>query len=125
MKYTDQEIVDHARSYVSHFDQQKGKRLVLVFIGLGCVAAVFLLIQMLTEMSEKTDLNPFQNVSFISGIAFGIMSVIFLGTGVIAFLRMFSLFHGKELEVHRLLVRWNDEKTGQQPQPPKSAISSG
>ena len=112
MKYTDEEILAFARAHIRHLDQQKGKRLVLGFMGVGAIAAVVLLIRMLLEKSEKADGSFFQDAHFISGVGFGIFGILVVGIAVLCFLRMFSMLYGKDIEVYRLLVRRNDENNG-------------
>jgi hypothetical protein len=112
MKYTDEEILAYARSHIRRLDQQKGKRLVLAFMGVGAITVVVLLMRMLLEKSEKGRGGFFQDDHFISGVAFGIFAVLAVGIGVLCFLRMFSMLYGKDIEVYRLLVRLNGEKKG-------------
>ncbi|MGA2554820.1 MAG: hypothetical protein ABSG04_00905 [Verrucomicrobiota bacterium] len=112
MKYTEEEIVAYARSRIRFIDQQKGKRSVLGFMGICVIVALLLLIQMINEKSEKSGADLFLDERFLSGIAMGIFIIISLGFSVLAFLRMFANFYGKEIEAYRLLVRLQDEKNG-------------
>ena len=111
MKYTDEEILAHARAHTSHMDQQKGMPLVLGFMGMCGIAAVILFVTMLVDKSEKVD-GLFRGASFVSGVALGILATITVGISVLGFLRMFNMFYGKDIEVYRLLVRLDDKNNG-------------
>ncbi len=113
MKHTDEEIVSYARSHIRHMARQKGKRLVLGFMGVGGIVVVVFLVSMLLEKSEKSG-GLFHDGIFISGVAFGIFVTFALGISVLGFLRMFTMSYGKDIEVYRLLVKLNDEKNGWQ-----------
>jgi hypothetical protein len=110
MKYTESDIIDYARSQVRHIGQQKGKRPVLVFMGGSCVATVFFVTTMIAEKLEKTGMDSGHAISFISGLACGVVGTLFLGASILAFLRMFSFLYGKDIEAYRLLIKWHDEK---------------
>lgn len=111
MEHTDEEIVSFAKSQIRFIDQQKGKRLVFGFMGVGGMVVVILLAAMLLEKSEKVG-GLFQDEIFLLGVAFGILAVLALGISVLGFLRMFSMLHGKDIGVYRLLVKWHEEKNG-------------
>ena len=111
MKHTDDEIVAYARSHIRQMDQQKDKRLVLGFFGIGSLATVIFLVKVLVDKSEKFG-GLLQDTNFISGVAFGILGIQLIGISVLGFLRMFNMFYGKDIEVYRLLVKLNDERNG-------------
>lgn len=111
MKYTDDEILAYAKAHISHMDQQKGKPLVLAFMGMCGIAAVILFVNMLVDKSEKVD-GLFRGANFNSGVALGILATITVGISVLGFLRMFGMFYGKDIEVYRLLVRLGDKNQG-------------
>jgi len=112
MKYTDEEIIAYARSRIQFIDQQKGKRLVLGFMGIGVIAMFILLIQMIKEKSEKSGANVLLDDRFLAGIAIGILILMSVGFGALAVVRMFDGCYGKEIEAYRLLVRLKDERSG-------------
>jgi hypothetical protein len=117
MKYTEEEILSYARSQIRYIDQQKGKRSVLGLMGIGVIVIFVCLIQMIKKKSEETGTDLLLDEKFLSGIAISILIFLCLGISAVAVVRMFSTFYGKEIEVYRLLVRLNDERSGY---PPKS-----
>jgi hypothetical protein len=110
MKYADEEILAYAKKHIRHLNQQKGKRLVLGFMGVGAITIVVLLVRLVLEKSDKAGVNFFQDAHFITGMAFDIFGVLVVGIAVLCFLRMFSVLYGKDIEVYRLLLKLNEEK---------------
>jgi len=125
MKYTDEEIFAHARSQIRFMDQQKGKRSVLGFMGIGVIVIFVCLIQMIKEQSEKTGTELLLDEKFLSGIAMGILVILGLGISSLAVVRMFSFFYGKEIEVYRLLLRLKDESSSFTPTPQSPTTIEG
>jgi hypothetical protein len=78
-----------------------------------CVIVGFVaVIQMIQTKSEKVGANLILNENFLAGVAMGILIVLTLVFGVLAFVRMFSSFYGKEIEVYLLLVKLNNGRHG-------------
>jgi len=125
MKYIDEEIFAHARSQIRFMDQQKGKRSVLGFMGIGVIVIFVCLIQMIKEQSEKTGTELLLDEKFLSGIAMGILVILGLGISSLAVVRMFSFFYGKEIEVYRLLLRLKDESSSFTPKPQSPTTIEG
>lgn len=109
MKYTDEEIVAYARSQIRFMDQQKGKRSVLGFVGIGVIVIFVCLIQMIKEQSDRIGSDLLLDERFISGIAMGILTILSLGFSALAVVRMVSSLYGKEIEVYRLLLKLHSE----------------
>jgi hypothetical protein len=112
MKYSEDEIVAFARSHIRFVEQQKGKRLVLGFMGAGFLVLVMLLGILVEKASETMEANLFLDVKFIMGTAMGFMLFFVVGLAGLAVVRMFSGFYGKDIEVYRLLVRLKDGTSG-------------
>lgn len=110
MKYTEEEILEFAKSHIRNIDQQKGKRLVIGFVGLSGVVTVSLLITELLKKSDKMGGGLFTDEKFILGLVLGFFATFIFSISVLGFLRMLSIFYGKDIEVYRLLLRWSDEK---------------
>jgi len=111
MKYTEDEILTYARKRIRNIDQQKGKRLILGFMGTSVIGIFIYLVQIIQEKSKKVGTDLLMDEKFILGIAMGIMIFIFLGVAAFAFVQMFTSLYGRENEVYRLLVRLKDEKS--------------
>jgi hypothetical protein len=116
MKYSEEEILAYARSRIRFIDQQKGKRSILGFLGLGVIVMFITLIRMINEKSEKIGTDLLLDEKFLMGIAMGIMIFIFLGIAALGVVRMFGELYGKEIETCRLLVMLKDERNGYQPE---------
>jgi len=112
MKYTEEEIVEYARSRVHCVDQQKGKRMVLGFMGLGVIAMFLCLVVMIKQKSAETGADVLLDQRFIEGMALGILIILVLGVAALAVVRMSGNFYGKEIEAYRLLLQLKDEKRG-------------
>jgi hypothetical protein len=107
-KYTDEEILTYARSHVRRIDREKGKPFIVGFFLVGGVVMVVSLVSAYFDKCKKTGGNPFEDLSFLSGFAFGVASVVYVGLFTLCFIRMYSFFYGKEIAVYRLLVKQTD-----------------
>jgi hypothetical protein len=117
MKYTEEELLAYARSHIRVVDQQKGKRLVVGFMGIGGIGMLLCFLEMVKDKSEKIGVNLFLDERFIEGVAMGVLLCVTLGLSALGVMRMFSFLYGKEIEAFRLLVRLKDERSGYPPKP--------
>ena len=67
MKPTAEEIVSYAALRIRHLDRQKGKRVVLGFMGFGIVVVVIVLATLLLRKSERVG-GLFQDGNFLFGV---------------------------------------------------------
>jgi hypothetical protein len=112
MNYSEEEILAYARSRIRFIDQQKGKRLILGFSGIGLIVVFISVIQMINEKSEKIGTDLWLDEKFLAGIAMGILTILLFGVAALAVVRMFGCLYGQEIAVCRLLVRLKDERSG-------------
>lgn len=107
--YTDEQILTYARSHVRRIDREKGKPYIIGFYLIGGIILIVSLATAYFDKCKKTGTNLFEDLNFLTGFAFGVATLLYLGFSALAFTRMFSFFYGKELAVYRLLVKQNDE----------------
>jgi uncharacterized membrane protein (DUF485 family) len=110
MKYTEEEVLAYARSRIRFIDQQKGRRLILGFMGIGVIVVFIDLILMIQKKSERIGTDLLLDEKFLMGITMGILIFFLLGICALVVARMFTELYGKEIQAYRLLIRLKDER---------------
>src|ERR1700722_62350 len=111
MKYAEEEIFAYARSRIRFIDQQRGKRLILGFMGIGLIVMFISSIQMVNEKSDKIGTKLLLDEKFLLGTAMGFLIFILLCLAALAVVRMFANLYGREIEAYRLLLKLKDRRS--------------
>ena len=110
MKYSELEILNQAKRQVSHWETQKGKRIILLFMfsfPLILLPLLFLCFKQKFEISS----GILAEDQFWVGSLFGLMISLILAVSVVGGMRMFSVFYGKDIAALRLLLRLAEHKS--------------
>ena len=110
MKHFEEEILAYAELRIRFVDQQKGKRLILGFLGMGMIVVLFMWLHIINKVSEKIGANLWKDEKFILGILVGFIIVVFAEASALAVVRVFGSLYDKEIEAYRMLVKLKDGK---------------
>jgi hypothetical protein len=112
MKYKEEELLAYAKSRVHFLSIQKGKRGILAFMFLAATVLPVLWFACVKDKFNFEDYGFLLEKHFVAGVFASLGIILWLLVGIVATLRMFEGFYGKEIESLRLLIQKLEKQPG-------------
>ena len=105
MKYTDEQIIQHAERYVARMQIQRGMRIVFGFMCAATIALPLLWLACLKDRFTFDDYRFLLDQHFLAGVAAGVGLAGWFAVCIIGTLRMFMGTHGIDMATFQFVAR--------------------